>query len=130
MQGCAFAVVILQRPALVGALAFPLCKAMFQFIDLRLAEEEDGQSRSLQACLGDQFAGAAQPVAVKWAEDQEIVWPTEKNPVPGMKFSTEENPAPIWKAPVCCSLTSTFTSILSSLSPRFSETSTRSKSPV
>ena len=29
-------------------------------------------------------------MAVKWAEDQEIVWPTKKNPVQGMKFSTEE----------------------------------------
>jgi predicted esterase len=32
----------------------------------------------------------AQPVAVKWTEDQEIVWPTAKNPVEGMKFATEE----------------------------------------
>jgi predicted esterase len=32
----------------------------------------------------------AQPVAVKWTEKQEIVWPTAKNPVEGMKFSTEE----------------------------------------
>ena len=32
---------------------------------------------------------SAQPVAVKWTEDQRIVWPTEKNPVEGMKFSTE-----------------------------------------
>jgi RNA polymerase sigma factor (sigma-70 family) len=32
----------------------------------------------------------AQPVAVRWTEDQEIVWPTKKTPVPGMKFSTEE----------------------------------------
>ena len=31
----------------------------------------------------------AQPVAVKWAEGQEIVWPTDKNRVEGMKFSTE-----------------------------------------
>ena len=46
-----------------------------------------------------------------------------------MKFSAEEKPAPIWKAPVCRSVTSTLTSILSSLSPRFSETSTRSKKP-
>jgi predicted esterase len=33
---------------------------------------------------------AAQPVAVKWTEDQEIVWPTEKNRVEGVKFTTEE----------------------------------------
>jgi predicted esterase len=32
----------------------------------------------------------AQPVAVKWAENQEIVWPTDKNRVEGMKFSTEQ----------------------------------------
>ena len=32
----------------------------------------------------------AQPVAVKWAEEQEIVWPTDKNRVERMKFSTEE----------------------------------------
>jgi predicted esterase len=32
----------------------------------------------------------AQPVAVKWTEKQEIVWPTEKNRVEGMKFSTEQ----------------------------------------
>src|SRR5262249_6074501 len=33
---------------------------------------------------------AAQPVAVKWTADQQIVWPTKTNPVTGMKFSTEE----------------------------------------
>lgn len=32
----------------------------------------------------------AQPVAVKWSEKQEIVWPTDKNRVEEMKFSTEE----------------------------------------
>jgi predicted esterase len=32
----------------------------------------------------------AQPVAVKWTEKQEIVWPTAGNRVEGMKFSTEE----------------------------------------
>jgi predicted esterase len=32
----------------------------------------------------------AQMVSVRWSESQEIVWPTEKNPVPGMKFSTED----------------------------------------
>jgi predicted esterase len=31
----------------------------------------------------------AQPVALKWTEAQTIVWPTEKNSVEGMKFSTE-----------------------------------------
>jgi predicted esterase len=32
----------------------------------------------------------AQPVAVPWTAKQEIVWPTDKNRVAGMKFSTEE----------------------------------------
>jgi predicted esterase len=32
----------------------------------------------------------AQPVAVKWTEGQAIVWPTDKNRVRGMKFTTEE----------------------------------------
>jgi predicted esterase len=32
----------------------------------------------------------AQPVAVKWTDKQQIVWPTDKNRVDGMKFSTEE----------------------------------------
>jgi predicted esterase len=31
----------------------------------------------------------AQPVAVKWTENQQIVWPTTKNLTDGMKFSTE-----------------------------------------
>ena len=31
----------------------------------------------------------AQPVAVKWTDQQQIVWPTAKNRTPGMKFSTE-----------------------------------------
>jgi predicted esterase len=31
----------------------------------------------------------AQPVAVKWTARQAIVWPTDKNRVEGMKFSTE-----------------------------------------
>jgi predicted esterase len=31
----------------------------------------------------------AHPVAVKWTEQQRIVWPTEKNRVEEMKFSTE-----------------------------------------
>jgi predicted esterase len=33
---------------------------------------------------------AAQPVTVKWKEDQEVVWPTAKNKAEGMKFTTEE----------------------------------------
>ncbi len=32
----------------------------------------------------------AQPVAVKWTEQQQIVWPTDKNRAEEMKFSTEE----------------------------------------
>lgn len=32
----------------------------------------------------------AQPVAHKWTANQQIVWPTEKNKVPEMKFTTEE----------------------------------------
>ena len=32
----------------------------------------------------------AQPVAVKWTDDQRIVWPTQNNPVPEQQFSTEE----------------------------------------
>lgn len=31
----------------------------------------------------------AQPVAYKWNPDQQITWPTEKNSVKGMEFSTE-----------------------------------------
>lgn len=31
-----------------------------------------------------------QPVAVKWRQDQQIVWPTAASKVDGMKFSTEE----------------------------------------
>jgi predicted esterase len=33
---------------------------------------------------------AAQPVAVKWTDDQEIVWPTAKLKAEKMKFTTEE----------------------------------------
>jgi predicted esterase len=32
----------------------------------------------------------AQPVAIKWADGQEIVWPTKASPVKGMKFTTED----------------------------------------
>src|SRR5262249_52669660 len=32
----------------------------------------------------------AQPVAMKWTDKQQIVWPTAKNRVEGMKFTTEE----------------------------------------
>lgn len=32
----------------------------------------------------------AQPLATKWTPEQEVVWPTGKSKVPGMKFGTEE----------------------------------------
>jgi hypothetical protein len=32
----------------------------------------------------------AQPVAIQWQDDQEIVWPTAKVKADGMKFTTEE----------------------------------------
>ena len=32
----------------------------------------------------------AQPVAVKWSADQQIVWPTRKGDAKGMKFTTQE----------------------------------------
>jgi uncharacterized protein (TIGR03067 family) len=40
---------------------------------------------------------AAQPVAIKWTDEQAIVWPTRKNRVEGMKFSTEEFVAAVIK---------------------------------
>ena len=46
-----------------------------------------------------------------------------------MKFSTDENPAPIWNVPVGRSATSKLTSILSSDAPRLVDTSTFSKKP-
>jgi predicted esterase len=39
----------------------------------------------------------AQPVAVKWTDKQAIVWPTRKNSVEEMKFSTEEFVASVIK---------------------------------
>jgi RNA polymerase sigma factor (sigma-70 family) len=39
----------------------------------------------------------AQPVAVQWTDGQEIVWPTTKNPVDKMQFSTEEFVAAVIK---------------------------------
>lgn len=32
----------------------------------------------------------AQPIAVKWTDRQQIVWPTKSNPAKGAKFTTEE----------------------------------------
>jgi predicted esterase len=45
--------------------------------------------RIYKNALSDRYL-AAQPVAAKWAADQQIVWPTETNLVTGMKFGTEE----------------------------------------
>jgi RNA polymerase sigma factor (sigma-70 family) len=39
--------------------------------------------------LSDRYL-AAQPIAVQWTPEQEIVWPTKTNPVPEMRFGTEE----------------------------------------
>lgn len=39
----------------------------------------------------------AHPVAVKWSEEQEIVWPTAKSRVAKMKFTTEEFVAAVIK---------------------------------
>jgi predicted esterase len=43
----------------------------------------------LRNALSDDYL-VAQPVAVKWTEGQEVVWPTKGGPVEGMKFTTEE----------------------------------------
>ena len=32
----------------------------------------------------------AQPIAVKWTENQQVVWPTKKNRAPKMQFATED----------------------------------------
>jgi predicted esterase len=45
--------------------------------------------RLYQSALPDGYL-AAQPIAVKWTEDQEIVWPTAKLMVEKLKFTTEE----------------------------------------
>ena len=45
--------------------------------------------RIYKNALSDQYL-AAQPIAVKWASNQQIVWPTKANPVAKMKFGTEE----------------------------------------
>jgi predicted esterase len=42
-----------------------------------------------QTALEEKYA-VAQPLATKWRPDQEIVWPTLSDRVPGMKFATEE----------------------------------------
>jgi RNA polymerase sigma factor (sigma-70 family) len=45
--------------------------------------------RIYKNALSDQYL-AAQPIALQWTPDQQIVWPTKTNPVAKMKFSTEE----------------------------------------
>jgi predicted esterase len=45
--------------------------------------------RIYEHALGDDWV-AAQPIAVRWTEEQVIVWPTKGSPVKGMKFTTEE----------------------------------------
>jgi beta-lactamase regulating signal transducer with metallopeptidase domain/predicted esterase len=45
--------------------------------------------RIFKNALPDHYL-AAQPIAVKWVQDQKIVWPTKSNPTPKMKFATEE----------------------------------------
>jgi predicted esterase len=45
--------------------------------------------RIYKNALSDRYL-AAQPIAVQWARNQEIVWPTKTNPVAKMKFGTEE----------------------------------------
>jgi poly(3-hydroxybutyrate) depolymerase len=47
-------------------------------------------SNIAQVALEGKLA-VAQPVAVKWRENQQITWPTLQSRVPGMKFSTEEH---------------------------------------
>jgi beta-lactamase regulating signal transducer with metallopeptidase domain/predicted esterase len=45
--------------------------------------------RIYENALSDRYL-AAQPIAVQWAKNQQIVWPTKTNPVAKMKFGTEE----------------------------------------
>jgi RNA polymerase sigma factor (sigma-70 family) len=45
--------------------------------------------RIYKYALSDRYL-AAQPIAINWTPNQEIVWPTKTNPVAKMKFSTEE----------------------------------------
>lgn len=45
--------------------------------------------RIYKSAVPDGFI-VVQPVAPKWAKDQEIIWPTEKLKTAGMKFTTEE----------------------------------------
>ena len=45
--------------------------------------------RIYKHAIGDDYL-AAQPVAVKWNDEQGIIWPTAKDRIEGMKFSTEK----------------------------------------
>jgi predicted esterase len=45
--------------------------------------------RVWREALGPEYL-LVQPVPVKWNPNQVIVWPTKENPVPGMKYATEE----------------------------------------
>jgi predicted esterase len=45
--------------------------------------------RIYKYAVSDQYL-VAQPIAVQWTDDQEIVWPTKTNPMDKMKFDTEE----------------------------------------
>jgi predicted esterase len=45
--------------------------------------------RIYKYALSDRYL-AAQPIAIQWTPDQDIVWPTKTNPVARMKFTTEE----------------------------------------
>ena len=45
--------------------------------------------RIYKNALSDAYV-AAEPIAIQWTPNQQIVWPTKTNPVAGMKFVTEE----------------------------------------
>ena len=45
--------------------------------------------RIYKNALSDAYV-AAEPIAIQWIPNQQIVWPTKTNPVAGMKFVTEE----------------------------------------
>jgi RNA polymerase sigma factor (sigma-70 family) len=45
--------------------------------------------RIYKHALTDRYV-VAQPIAMQWTTNQQIVWPTKKNPVSNMKFSTEQ----------------------------------------
>jgi predicted esterase len=45
--------------------------------------------RIAENALGGKYI-VAQPIAPKWRDDQEITWPTLRNPVAGMRYAAEE----------------------------------------